>query len=140
MKKLLVIAAAALLTMGVAGQANAYFGTSSGDLIRVVYEASGTSYVAEAATDLGSASSILASGGTNLGSFNLAGNSNFAGAFSSGDLSAANVYVAYFEETGKAGSYTGATLMTSGSTAQETNNGGAFHSGDGRCCPERPQI
>jgi hypothetical protein len=58
MKKLLVIAAAALLMMGVAGQAQAYF--TAGDLIQVMYDSKTN---VEVATDLGVISGL--SGVTN---------------------------------------------------------------------------
>ena len=58
MKKIVTILAAAMLTLGAAANAMAYF--SNGDLIQVAYVMGGTN---EVATDLGSASSLV-SGGT----------------------------------------------------------------------------
>ncbi len=57
MKKFLVIFAAALLMMGLAGQANATF--TVGDLIRVVYETGVNGGTYEVATDLGKATNIM---------------------------------------------------------------------------------
>jgi len=66
MKKFLVIASAALLMMGLAGQAQAFFtsdgtstGTLNGDLLRVVYQLQANGGTAELVTDLGSAANIL---------------------------------------------------------------------------------
>ena len=52
MKKLLLLLAACLVVLGVAGKAKAEF--AAGDLIRVVYQTSASGGTYEAATDLGS--------------------------------------------------------------------------------------
>ncbi|MGO9687401.1 MAG: hypothetical protein ACLP2X_02470 [Syntrophobacteraceae bacterium] len=70
MKKLLVVLAAGLLVFGVAGQAKAAF--STGDLVRVMYDASTG---VEVATDMGSVSSLASS--TNNTAFDVISLSTF---------------------------------------------------------------
>jgi hypothetical protein len=84
MKKFLVFAAAALLIMGLAGQANALF--APGDLVRVEYDSVSN---VEIATDLGNVSTL--SGTINIAAPTLT---------DLGDTSMNNVNVAYFTYTG----------------------------------------
>ncbi len=85
MKKIVTIMAAALLTLGAAANAMAYF--ANGDLIQVAYVRGGTN---EVATDLGSISNVL--GGTTV---TLTG-SNAPSLSALGATSWDQVYVAYF--------------------------------------------
>ena len=82
MKKLLVLAAACMLVLGIAGHAGAYF--VSGDLIGVMYDASTG---VEVATDLGSI-------GTLSGQTNVKGDSISLSTFN--DTTWSDVNVAYF--------------------------------------------
>jgi hypothetical protein len=115
MKKLLLVFAACLLVFGVAGQAKASF--SQGDLIRVVYEASGT---LEEASDIGSAAGIQAgtTGALLSNSLNLTGAGGvFAGYTGTLD-------VAYFAVNGTSQFWTSGTQ---GGT--ETNTGSSTWKG-----------
>ena len=79
-KKMIVILAGALLTMGMAGNAMAYF--SGDDLIRVVYN---TTTSVETATDLGSVAALMAAtSGTVVGSGAAAFTANGAGSVTFG--------------------------------------------------------
>jgi hypothetical protein len=107
-KKLAVLLAAAMLTLGAAANAMAYF--ADGDLIRVAYVRGGTT---EVATDMGSISSLLAAGSTTI---------NGTSGLSLTDLGAASwsdVYVAFFAKTGT--TVATRTAYVSGDTAT-TNN------------------
>jgi hypothetical protein len=89
MKKFLVVAAAAFLMMGLAGQAKADY--ANGDVIEVVYQAS-SQY--EVATDIGSMTSLESSGNSALtnASYSVFGTgSSFTG------TSASSLTVAFFE-------------------------------------------
>jgi hypothetical protein len=91
MKKFLVVCAAVLLMLGLAGRAKAAF--TCGDIIEVVYQP-GSGY--EVATDIGSASSIIANGQNALqnSSFQVFGSgSSFTGA------DPTTLKVAYFSTT-----------------------------------------
>src|SRR5208337_4520423 len=88
MKKIMMLLAAAMLLLGLNGQAMAYF--SNGDLIQVVYQ--GTT---EIATDEGALATLLA-GGTTL---------NFSSPL-------ANANVAYFDYTSTSGSGYGQVWAT----------------------------
>jgi len=94
MKKIMMLLAAAMLLLGLNGQAMAYF--SNGDLIQVVYQ--GTT---EIATDEGSLATLLA-GGTTL---------NFSSPL-------ANAQVAYFDYVITGGSQ--GTVWTSGNNGGQT--------------------
>ncbi len=124
MKKFLVVFAALLLMMGLAVQANAYFGAT--DVIRVVYDitsstsTNNTAYAWEQATDLGSVSSIIANpsllgsgtggtivigGTTYTDQYNVstgAGSVNSAYAFNSANGSNSQLVVAYFAASSSA--------------------------------------
>ena len=105
-KKMTVLLAGALLTVGTAGNALAYFSSTGDDLIRVVY--SGTTGV-ETATDLGSIASILTSApGTILGG----GSAAFTGNGVTGDLS--SYYVTYFAKSTSENGVTGKYLWAAG--------------------------
>jgi hypothetical protein len=82
-KKLAVLLAAAMLTLGAA--ANAMASWADGDLIRVVYNHAGT---VEVATDLGNVNNVIATNTMSSSAFSL---SQITGATSFSDL-----YVAYF--------------------------------------------
>ncbi len=112
MKKLLLLLAACLVVLGVAGKAKAEF--AAGDLIRVVYQTSASGGTYEAATDLGSVSSIMSGGALASNSFNLWSSGYFTG----GNVSSLDV--AYFATN--AG---GTELWTSGPMGVQESNVGS---------------
>lgn len=127
-KKMIALLAGALLTLGMAGNAMAYFTSSSDDLFRVVYN---SSTGVEVATDLGSIATLLAAGPNAVvggGAASFMG----AGRVSSTDLGSA--YVAYFAKSTLEGGITGKYIWGSGDpvtpqvsgTSQWNNASGAM--------------
>jgi hypothetical protein len=86
-KKLLALTAGALLTMGFAGNALAYFGDY--ELVRVVYHQGGST---EVATDLGNVNALAGQTNAVVGS----GAAAFSLSQFSGATSTSNLFVAYF--------------------------------------------
>jgi hypothetical protein len=124
MKKFLVVFAALLLMMGLAGQAKAAY-WQEGDLIRVVYDAPADGASAyEQVTDLGSISSISnnPTAYTDTAGYNL--NTTFSRSGMSGATNG-YVYVGYFAENGSApGNPNPLQFWTSGTAnGHETNSG-----------------
>ncbi|MFZ0929501.1 MAG: hypothetical protein WAN11_12920 [Syntrophobacteraceae bacterium] len=113
MKKLLLILAACLVVLGVAGKAKAEF--AAGDLIRVVYQTSASGGTYEAANDLGSVSSIMNGGALASNTFNLWSSGYFTG----GNVS--SLEVAYF-----ATNAAGTELWTSGPEGVEESSDGCY--------------
>jgi hypothetical protein len=110
MKKLVTILAAALLTLGAAANAMAYFDDLS--LVRVVYDSSNPAGV-EVAYDLGNINSYLASGGT------FSAGSSILADF--GSVTADKLRVAYFAYDSSTSS-----MWVSGGDTAPTANIGAF--------------
>jgi len=119
-KKMIVLLAAALLTLG-ASNAMAYF--EDYQLIRVVYNASTGN---EMATDLGNITTLLGSAASaGAAGYTVGGGANaFTGGTNLGASADANLYVAYFALDYSAGSST--NVWVSGTAATSPNNAGQY--------------